>query len=211
MLSIPSCQWVICLPCSMLTISTVCVAAFIIPLAALRIKAPTLVNLAPFSSNWATHDHKSEVQLQTHVQLLHCFMRLFVYKTWQSVGRKQGRFCCLRSVAEPMLITWGLDKISIFGLVVPYFKSLMGWDGLKDIDHMSTNRQTVTCTNEHTSSIQALNPEWCSALSFDMMIRKARLWRTASTPELELKLLHHLWHHLMTLICNLTSWTLPDY
>lgn len=182
----------------------------------MRIKAPTVFKLAPYNANWATHDRKSVVQLQTHVHLFHCFIRLFVNKMWQSVddieGRKQGQLCCLWSVAGSMLITWQPDRISIFRPGAPYFvKALWGEIRQMGVDHMSTSRQTLTCSTEHTLTMQAPEPEWCTALSFDKMIRKVWLQRRASTPELELKLLHHLWHHLMTLICNLTSWTLPDY
>lgn len=69
----------------------VCVAAFTTRVATVRIKAQTVVTLAPFNTNLTTHDHKTVVQLQTHVRLFHCFIRLFVNKTWWRQATQRGR------------------------------------------------------------------------------------------------------------------------
>lgn len=166
----------------------------------MRIKPPTAVTLAPFSSNWATHKRKSAVQLQAHVHLLHCVIRLFVNKMWQSVdkmeGRKQGQSCFLQSVWGWMLITWQPQKISKLRPEPLISKGLM-------MDRWAFR-------TKHIRTHDSLKPEWCAGLGSDKIIRKVPLRRRAATRDQQLKLLRHLWHCLMTLICNLTSWTLAD-
>lgn len=62
-------------------------AAFTICVAAAGIKAPTVVKLASFDANLAAHDHKTVVQLQTHVHRV-VLLYPFVCKQDVTVGRR---------------------------------------------------------------------------------------------------------------------------
>ncbi len=118
-------------------------------------QSSTLVKLAPFNANWAMSHHNSAVQLQTHVHLFLCFIGLFVNTMCQSVddieGRKGGQLCSLWSVAGSMLITWHTDRISILRPGAPYFKGLMGWDGIDD--HMKL-------ADKHWHASVSTHPQW---------------------------------------------------
>lgn len=83
----------------------ICVAAFTTRVATVRIKAQTVVTLAPFNTNLTTHDHKSVVQLQTHVCLFPCFIRLFVNKTWWRASDAEGK----RNKAALLIVSGRID------------------------------------------------------------------------------------------------------
>lgn len=170
-------------------------AAFTTRVATARIKAQTVVTLAPFNTNLTPHDHKSVVQLQTHVCLFHCFIRLFVNKTWwRASDRNKAALLIVSGRIDTNHIP---DRISVVNLGAPYFEGLMRWNRI-DGRWSPEVGKTPACTSEHVFTKHALR-----------LLERLCLRRRGSTPELGL--LHHLWHHLMRLICSLTPWTLPDY
>lgn len=180
-------------------------------LTTLWIKAHTVVDLAPFSANWATVNPTTGLWRSCkHMSI--CFIASFLFVCKQDVtvcgqqrGRKQGRLCCLWSVAGAVVITWQPGWISKSKLPLRVAIFRMCYEiRLKDcLFQLITG--SVPTTDMHLWSV---GESVCTP--FAGMSRKARLWRRASTPELDLNLLDHLWHPLMTLICNLTSWALPD-